>query len=122
MVIAVDTSFHAAPSVPNGLIDSVFHAGMVMARNLAAADRLAADLVLEPLIPPVPEVTLRNRKRLVDAGEQAALQQLPQLRLLFAASQRAPKRPMGLETAPVSMCISAAEATQQGPQLSAQLQ
>ena len=122
VVIAVDTTFHAEPVVPNGLIDSVFHAGMVMARNLAAADRLAADLVLEPVIPPVPEVTLRNRKRLVDAGEQAALQQLPQLRLLFAAGQRAPKRPMGLDASPVSMCISAAGATPLGRQLSAQLQ
>ena len=122
LVIAVDTTFHAAPVVPDGLTDSVFHAGMVMARNLAAADRLAADLVLEPVIPPVPEVTLRNRKRLVDAGEQAALQQLPQLRLLFAAGQRAPKRPMGLDASPVSMCISAAGATPLGRQLSAQLQ
>ena len=115
VVIAVDTNFHAAPVVPDGLIDSVFHAGMVMARNLAAADRLAADLVLEPEFPPVPEVTLRNRKRLVDAGEQAALRQLPQLRQLFGSSHLAPKRPMGLDAAPVSMCISAVGATAQSP-------
>ncbi len=122
VVIAVDATFHAAPVVPDGLIDSVFHAGMVMARNLAAADRLAADLVLEPMLPPVPEVTLRNSKRLFDAGEQAALQQLPRLRMLFAGGHRAPKRPIGLELAPVSMCISAAEATAHSAQLSAQLQ
>ncbi len=116
LVIAVDTTFHAAPVVPNGLIDSVFHAGMVMARNLAAGDRLSADLVLEPMLPPVPEVTLRNSNRLVDAGEQAALRQLPQLRLLFAPGHRAPKRPRGLEAAPVSLCISTAETTPQSPQ------
>ena len=122
LVIAVDTTFHAEPVVPDGLIDSVFHAGMVMARNLAAADRQAADLVLNPMFPPVPEVTLRNSKRLVDAGEQAALRQLPQLRMLFAPGHRAPKRPMELEAAPVFMCHPAAGATPQGPQLSAQLQ
>ena len=122
VVIAVDTTFHAAPVVPDGLVDSVFHAGMVMARNLAAADRLAADLVLDPMFPPVPEVTLRNSKRLVDAGALAALQQLAQLRMLFAPGPRAPKRPIGWEVAPVPLCSPAAGATPQGWQLSAQLQ
>jgi NTE family protein len=123
VVIAVDTTFHAAPVVPDGLVDSVFHAGMVMARNLAAADRLAADLVLDPMFPPVPEVTLRNSKRMVDAGELAALQQLAQLRILLAPGHRAPKRPIGWEVAPVPIiCSPAAGATPQGWQLSAQLQ
>ena len=122
VVIAVDTTYHAAPVVPDGLVDSVFHAGMVMARNLAWADRLAADLVLDPVFPPVPEVTLRNSKRLVDAGALAALQQLAQLRMLFAPGPRAPKRPIGWEVAPVPLCSPAAGATPQGWQLSAQLQ
>ena len=122
VVIAVDTTFHAAPVVPDGLVDSVFHAGMVMARNLAAADRLAADLVLDPRLPPVPEVTLRNSKRLVDAGALAALQQLAQLRMLLAPGHRAQKRPIGWEVAPVPLCSPAAGTTPQGWQLSAQLQ
>ena len=84
IVIAVDSTFHAEATVPSGLLNAVFHAGMVMAYNLAAADRDAADLLLQPALPPVPEVTLANREHLAQAGEQAALQQLPQLRALFA--------------------------------------
>jgi hypothetical protein len=83
-VIAVDTTFHAEPEVPPGLIDSVFHAGMVMSRHLALPDRDSADVLIEPRLPPVPEVTLANREQLVLAGERAALAQMDRLRRLFA--------------------------------------
>lgn len=93
-VIAVDTTFHAELEVPGGLIDSVFHAGMVMSRHLALPDRAAADLLIEPRLPPVPEVTLANRAQLVEAGERAALAQLDQLRRLFAGQgATAPRTP-----------------------------
>ncbi len=89
-VIAVDTTFHAEPVVPEGLIDSVFHAGMVMSRNLAMPDRLDADVLIEPQLPPVAEVTLDNRAALIAAGERAALAQMGRLKALFErASQSA---------------------------------
>lgn len=100
-VIAVDTTFHAEPEVPNGLIDSVFHAGMVMSRHLALPDRAEADVLIEPRLPPVAEVTLANREQLVRAGERAALAQMDRLRSLFA--QDAPPRPAGAFAA-LPMC------------------
>jgi NTE family protein len=86
-VIAVDTTFHAEPVVPEGVIDSVFHAGMVMSRNLARPDRLAADVLIDPVLPPVPEVSLANRAALAAAGERAAREQIGRLRALVAGMQ-----------------------------------
>jgi NTE family protein len=72
-VVAVDVGFHPEVPAPRGRIDSVFHAGMLMSRNLSAPDRAAADLLIEPALPPVPEVTLARRAALADCGERAAL-------------------------------------------------
>jgi NTE family protein len=83
-VVAVDTTFHAEPVVPDGIVDSVFRAGMVMARHLAAAERAAADLTLDPVLPPVREVRLDRRDALIEAGAAAARAELARLRRLFA--------------------------------------
>jgi NTE family protein len=82
-VIAVDTTFHAEPEVPPGLFDSVFHAGMVMARHLAAPDRDSADLVIDPVLPPVPQVRLENAAVLVEAGALAARRLMPRISALW---------------------------------------
>jgi NTE family protein len=103
-VIAVDTTFHAQPEVPGGLIDSVFHAGMVMSRHLAWPDRAAADVLIEPQLPPVPEITMANSAQLVAAGERAALAQLNRLRQLFAAPEPAKPRALGLGVAALPAC------------------
>jgi NTE family protein len=84
-VIAVDTTFHAETEVPDGVIDSVFHAGMVMSRHLAIPDRESADVLIEPRLPPVSEVTLANRAQLALAGERAAMAQIQRLRRLFSS-------------------------------------
>lgn len=89
-VIAVDTTFHADPEVPQGRVDSVFHAGMVMARHLAGPDRASADLVIDPRLPPVAEVTLERRDALVQAGAEAARAALPRLRELFSPRASSP--------------------------------
>lgn len=103
VVIAVDTTFHADPVVPYGIVDSVFHAGMVMARNLAVADRAAADVVITPALPPVAEVTLANRQLLAQAGATATLQKLEHLRALFSG---APRRVMARRAwPPQTMCM-----------------
>jgi NTE family protein len=88
-VVAVDTTFHAEPEVPGGMVDSVLHAGMVMSRHLAQPDRAAADVLIEPRLPPVDEVTLANRSAIVQAGEAAALAQLERLRQVFAGTHTA---------------------------------
>lgn len=70
-VIAVDVSWHPEVPPPNGALGSLFHAGFLMARNLTAIDRALADVLIEPALPPVPEVTLAQRARLVECGERA---------------------------------------------------
>jgi NTE family protein len=72
-VVAVDVGFHPEVPAPRGRIGSVFHAGFLMGRNLSAPDRAAADVLIEPVLPPVPEVTLARRAALADCGERATL-------------------------------------------------
>lgn len=85
-VIAVDVSWHPQSPPPDGRLDSLFHAGFLMARNLAASDRAQADVLIDPLLPPVPEVTLANRDRLIACGEQAVR---AQAQALIALAQSA---------------------------------
>jgi NTE family protein len=84
-VIAVDVGFHPEVPAPSGRIGSVFHAGFLMARNLSAPDRALADGLIEPVLPPVPEITLARRGALIDCGERAALALAPALRAAFEA-------------------------------------
>jgi NTE family protein len=79
-VVTVDVGFHPEVPAPRGRIGSVFHAGFLMGRNLSAPDRAAADVLIEPRLPPVPEVTLARRAALADCGERAALALGPALR------------------------------------------
>ncbi len=81
-VVAVDVGFHPEVPAPTGRIGSVFHAGFLMARNLSAPDRAAADLLIEPVLPPVPEITLARRAALIDCGERAAMAVVPSLHAL----------------------------------------
>jgi NTE family protein len=73
LVIAVDVSFHPLVPAPSGRINSVFHAGLLMSRNLALRDRDAADLLIEPVLPPGAQITLARRELLVASGRQATL-------------------------------------------------
>ncbi len=79
-VIAVDVGFHPEVPAPSGRIGSVFHAGFLMARNLSVPDRALADWLIEPELPPVPEITLARRAALIDCGERAAMVWAPALR------------------------------------------
>lgn len=89
-VIAVDVTFHAERQAAYGPIDAMFHAGMVMARGLAAPERDAADVLIVPALPPVRDVTIANRTAIIDAGERAAREAMPKLRALFDAADAAP--------------------------------
>lgn len=86
-VVAVDVGFHPEVPAPTGRINSVLHAGFLMARNLSAPDRAAADLLIEPRLPPVPEISLARRAALIDCGERAALALAESLHALAATPQ-----------------------------------
>lgn len=85
-VVAVDVGFHPEVPAPAGRLGSVFHAGFLMARNLSAPDRAAADLLIEPVLPPVPEITLDKRAALIDCGERAAMALAPTLQASLRAA------------------------------------
>ena len=61
-----------------------------MVRNLSAPDREAADVLIEPVLPPVPDVTLDRRAALADCGERATLAMAAQLRAAAGLSAPAP--------------------------------
>lgn len=109
-VIAVDVSFHPESPAPVGLVDSVLHAGMLMTRHLASADRAAADLVLDPALPPVPEVTLANRVRIIEAGAHAAEHAAVRLRALAAIAGVAASAAARADRAPGTENLSALNA------------
>jgi NTE family protein len=83
-VVAVDVSFHPEVPAPSDRIGAMFHAGFLMGRNLAAADRDAADVLIEPALPPVPEITVAKRAGVIDSGERATLAQAAALYELAA--------------------------------------
>ena len=72
-VIAVDVGFHPQVPAPSGRINSMFHAGLLMTRNLALRDRADADVLIEPRLPPVPQVKMARRAELVACGYRATI-------------------------------------------------
>lgn len=89
-VIAVDVSFHPVVPAPSGRINSVFHAGLLMSRNLALRDRDAADVLIEPALPPVPQITLARRAQLVACGRRATMAAATRIAALLEKSAAAP--------------------------------
>jgi NTE family protein len=93
-VIAVDVSFHPLVPAPTGRVNSVFHAGLLMSRNLALRDRDAADLLIEPVLPPAAHITLARRELLVASGRKATLASAARIAALVErAPEVAPRRP-----------------------------
>lgn len=87
-VIAVDVGFHPMVPAPVGRINSVFHAGLLMSRNLALRDRADADLLIEPALPPAPQITLARRDLLVACGRRATLDAAVRIAALTERNQR----------------------------------
>jgi NTE family protein len=89
-VIAVDVTFPPGDSRLDSMIDRLFQMGLVMLRTLATQEAREADVLIEPVFPPVSEISLDNRAALTAVGERAALVALPQIRKLLAepAAQR----------------------------------
>jgi NTE family protein len=93
-VVAVDVGFHPLVPAPSGRINSVFHAGLLMSRNLALRNRDAADLLIEPVLPTVAQITLARRGLLVACGRNATLALAARIAALVErAAEVAPRRP-----------------------------
>ncbi len=84
-VIAVDVTFPPGDWKPDGMVDRLFQMGLVMLRTLAMQEAREADVLIEPVFPPVSEINSDNRAALIAVGERAALAALPQIRKLLSA-------------------------------------
>ena len=88
-VIAVDVTFPPEQANLGDPFDVLYQAFSILTRKLAIEEREVADLVIAPRLPGRNhEMSTVTSKALVEAGERAALEVMPQLRALFAPALR----------------------------------
>ncbi|HLS87167.1 MAG TPA: patatin-like phospholipase family protein [Burkholderiales bacterium] len=85
-VLAVDVSFPPEQADLNDPFDALYQGFSILTRNLALEERAAADVALEPPIPPHNDMKPATLKAIVEAGEEAARSALPAIRNLFGNS------------------------------------
>ena len=85
-VIAVDVTFPPTQADLGDPFDVLYQSFSILTRKLALEERVRADLVIEPRLPEHNSMDPATLKMLVDAGERAALEALPELRKLFAGT------------------------------------
>lgn len=83
-VIAVDVTFPPEQADLGDPFDALYQGISVLTRKLALQERSRADLIIEPKLPEHRDMSLATLKSLIDAGESAARDKLPELRQLFA--------------------------------------
>lgn len=97
-VLAVDVIFppqHAKMSNPASML---FQSLIVSGWRHLLVERQQADLVISPEIRADGQLGLDSRSWLIDAGEKAALEQLPHIRRLRLASSETPEARLTLKT------------------------
>lgn len=82
-VVAVDVTFDPKERTFTGIVEAFWRTTLVMRWALTAAEAIEADLLIAPVFPAEPSVTLANRQDLVARGERAARAALPALRTLL---------------------------------------
>ena len=89
LVIAVDllTCGSTYWGRPTTLLGMIFQSAMMMLRTASRNQHYRADVVIEPAIAHIRPDELRKRDELVELGEKAALEKLPEIRRLL---ERAP--------------------------------
>ena len=85
-VVAVDVSFPPEQADLGDPYDALYQGISILTRKLAMEERESADLVIEPQIPGYHDMSAASLRKLVEAGERAALEVLPKLRALFASA------------------------------------
>ena len=85
-VVAVDVTFPPEQADLGDPFDALYQGFSILTRKLALEERGRADLLIEPRLPRHHEMSQQTVSALVNAGERAALEALPQLRVLFSKS------------------------------------
>ena len=88
LVIAVDISSAPEGNVTGGTLDVLLQTFTIMGSSINSFELKDADVVVRPALVGVSSADFGARKRSIDAGRQAMLQLLPQLRAAIAAKSR----------------------------------
>lgn len=88
LVIAVDISSPPEGSSATGTIEILLQTFSIMGKSINGFELKDADVVVRPVLTGVSSSDFSSRKRSIEAGRQAMLQALPQLRLAIAAKSR----------------------------------
>ena len=86
-VLAVDVTFPPQEADLSDPYDALYQGFSILTRKLALEERAGADLAIEPQFPQHNEMSAATQKKIVQAGERAALEALPKIRALFARAQ-----------------------------------
>ena len=88
LVIAVDISSAPEGNLTGGTLDVLLQTFTIMGSSINSFELKDADIVVRPALVGVSSADFGARKRSIDAGRQAMLQQLPQLRAAIQAKSR----------------------------------
>jgi NTE family protein len=88
LVIAVDISSPPEGSSASGTIEILLQTFSIMGKSINGFELKDADVVVRPVLTGVSSSDFSSRKRSIEAGRQAMLQALPQLRSAIAAKSR----------------------------------
>jgi NTE family protein len=88
LVIAVDISSPPEANPAGGTLDVLLQTFAIMGKSINSFELKEADVVVRPALLGVSSADFGARKRSIEAGRQAMLQVLPQLRLAIASKTR----------------------------------
>ncbi len=85
LVIAVDISSPPEGNLTGGTLDILLQTFTIMGKSINTLELRDADVVVRPVLTGISSADFGARKRSIEAGRQAMLQALPQLRAALAA-------------------------------------
>jgi NTE family protein len=85
LVIAVDISSPPDSNLAGGTLDVLLQTFSIMGSSINSFELKDADVVVRPVLTGISSSDFSARKRSIEAGRQAMLQMLPQLRLAIAS-------------------------------------
>jgi len=88
LVIAVDISSPSEGNLTGGTLEILLQTFTIMGNSINSFELKDADVVVQPALAGVSSSDFGARKRSIEAGRQAMLQLLPQLRAAIAAKSR----------------------------------
>jgi NTE family protein len=88
LVIAVDISSAPEGNLAGGTLEILLQTFAIMGKSINTLELRDADVVVRPSLTGVSSADFGARKRSIEAGRQAMLQALPQLRAAIVAKTR----------------------------------